>query len=434
MKFIPISSITVGERQRKKIDREAIVDLKRSILTNGLFNAITVQKVDGTYHLLAGETRFIALCELDIESEKYFIGGTAVPRGKVPANVYSDLSELKAATIELEENTLRTDLHWKDKAEALARIFELRKAAEPKVTKKKVAKDLTENKPTPASTVQTELSQAVLIDKYKDHPEVAEARTMGEAYKKSVDIQGRKFQAELEKRKALRAKKHGPIAFDLRHNDAITLMPKMDEGVFDIIMGDPPYGYDADNYFPNSTEVKHQYDDTPENAKRVAKAILTEGFRLCKPRGGVLLFCKPDMFNFLVDFSKQMAWAPWPNPIIWDKGSGGSAPWGKLGPRRRYELLFWATKGQRGLTKQFDEIIPIPREKTRTHGAEKPVALMEFLIDHFTSTGEHILDPCMGSGSTILAAKNLNRKATGIEIIENYYNIAMSRLAEKEDE
>lgn len=62
------------------------------------------------------------------------------------------------------------------------------------------------------------------------------------------------------------------------------------------------------------------------------------------------------------------------------------------------------------------------------HPTCKPVDLMEkFIINHSTE-GQTILDPFMGSGSTGVAAKNLNRKFIGIELDEGYFNIAKERI------
>ena len=71
------------------------------------------------------------------------------------------------------------------------------------------------------------------------------------------------------------------------------------------------------------------------------------------------------------------------------------------------------------------------RNKSRTgHPAEKPIELMEWLIKTYTNKGDTILDPYMGTGTTGVACKNLNRNFIGIEQDENYFNIAVSRTNE----
>ena len=73
-------------------------------------------------------------------------------------------------------------------------------------------------------------------------------------------------------------------------------------------------------------------------------------------------------------------------------------------------------------------ILKIPQKKARTHPTQKPVALMEYLIRTYTQEGETVLDFVMGSGTTGLAAKNLNRKFIGIEKDAGYFEIAKQRL------
>jgi DNA modification methylase len=65
----------------------------------------------------------------------------------------------------------------------------------------------------------------------------------------------------------------------------------------------------------------------------------------------------------------------------------------------------------------------------RNHPVEKPLGLMRYLLDRHT--GETILDPFMGSGTTLVAAKQLGRKAIGIEIEEKYCEIAVKRLSQE---
>ena len=64
------------------------------------------------------------------------------------------------------------------------------------------------------------------------------------------------------------------------------------------------------------------------------------------------------------------------------------------------------------------------------HPTQKPVALMEYLIKTYTNEDETVLDFTMGSGSTGIACKNLNRKFIGIELDETYFNIAKERIGE----
>jgi site-specific DNA-methyltransferase (adenine-specific) len=67
-------------------------------------------------------------------------------------------------------------------------------------------------------------------------------------------------------------------------------------------------------------------------------------------------------------------------------------------------------------------------KETRFHPTQKPVEVMKFCIDKFSEEGQTILDPFMGSGSTLLACKELKRNYIGIEISPEYCKIAQERL------
>ena len=73
-------------------------------------------------------------------------------------------------------------------------------------------------------------------------------------------------------------------------------------------------------------------------------------------------------------------------------------------------------------------VIKIPNEKITLHPTQKPVALFEYLIKTYTSVGDTILDNCIGSGTTAVAAINTGRNWIGIEKDENYCKIAEERI------
>lgn len=66
----------------------------------------------------------------------------------------------------------------------------------------------------------------------------------------------------------------------------------------------------------------------------------------------------------------------------------------------------------------------------KLHPTQKPVALCEYLIKTYTNENDIVLDNCMGSGTTGVACKNLNRKFIGIELDKGYFDIACKRIEE----
>ncbi len=73
-------------------------------------------------------------------------------------------------------------------------------------------------------------------------------------------------------------------------------------------------------------------------------------------------------------------------------------------------------------------ILKFSQDSDALHPTQKPVALMEYLIKTYTNEGDTVLDFTMGSGTTGVACKNLNRKFIGIEMDEGYFQIAKNRI------
>jgi len=78
------------------------------------------------------------------------------------------------------------------------------------------------------------------------------------------------------------------------------------------------------------------------------------------------------------------------------------------------------------------QVLDFKIESKPVHNTQKPVVLLEYLIKTYTNEGETVFDGFIGSGSTLVACKNLGRKGIGIELDEKYYNIAKERLNKKE--
>lgn len=77
-------------------------------------------------------------------------------------------------------------------------------------------------------------------------------------------------------------------------------------------------------------------------------------------------------------------------------------------------------------------VIKISNPRVRDgHPTQKPIELMEYLIKTYSNENNIVLDCCMGSGTTIIAAINLKRKIIGIELDEKYFNMAKNRICEK---
>ncbi len=228
------------------------------------------------------------------------------------------------------------------------------------------------------------------------------------------------------------------IKCDMRHGDMLEILPKLDPEQFDLILTDPPYGIGAASSGHRSRTVHHHnYEDTPENAKAAIECILTEGWRVCKTRANLFMFNDINNWDYFKIRAKQMGWAVWPWPVIWQKSEheGLTGGWGSQGFIRTYESIFFATKGGRGLIRPELDVLTENRvsRAQRVHGAEKPTNLLELILALTTLPGDHVLDPCAGSGSTLVAAKRLKRHSLGIELDKNIADEAFVRVNETQE-
>ena len=93
------------------------------------------------------------------------------------------------------------------------------------------------------------------------------------------------------------------------------------------------------------------------------------------------------------------------------------------------EFILFMQKGRCLIRGKRDcNVLQYARTGNELHPTQKPVDMLEFLISKFSDESMVICDPFMGSGSTGVAAKNTNRKFIGIELDQNYFEIAKKRI------
>jgi hypothetical protein len=203
----------------------------------------------------------------------------------------------------------------------------------------------------------------------------------------------------------------------LYHGDCREVLPTLD-GTFAVV-SDPPYGVALENRDVDG----HR---SPRSFSIAGDSCQTLGLDLIAWAGEtrtLALFASP--------------WLPWPgrwrNLIVWDKGGavgGGGDPTTCL--KRSWELIQVNNVGP--LLQGRQESVwrfPIVPAETASHIAAKPVGLLVRLVSSFCAPGQIVLDPCAGSGSALVAAKDLGRRAIGIEIEERYCEIAAERCRQE---
>lgn len=118
--------------------------------------------------------------------------------------------------------------------------------------------------------------------------------------------------------------------------------------------------------------------------------------------------------------------------LVWDKGNVTAGDLNNYGLQT--EFIIFGTKKSKKVKlngSRDSNLISIPRLFSTQHPTEKPISLISYLIIKSSKIDDLVLDPFMGSGTTLRAAKDLNRKAIGIEIEEKYCEIAARRLQQE---
>lgn len=427
MKLLAIDTIKVHpERQRKEFDEAKLASLAKSIQDNGLINAITVETYEKPY-LVTGERRLRALTD-KVGNYKY--SGTPITKGFIPCVAQGELTEEEREACELAENLDRENLTWQEVVNAQARLHTLRSwqasGRKEVQTFKDTAIELAGEKS--ISTMQQEVRTATILQPFMEDPEVKNAKTEKEAY----NIVRKKLQQEFNVALAQR--------FDVdkikSENKLIvgsctSILPTLDLGQFDVIITDPPYGINAHTMAPLSgsrSGVMHEYEDTLENATKVWESIFYFGGKACKLQAHLYMFCDFRHWWTLVNLAELAGWQVWPTPIIWHKPTGGMLGDSTHGPRKSYETILYASKGNKTLQGVYLDVIIANPTDSSLHAAAKPVEVYENLLRRSCIPGDRVLDPCCGSGTIFPAANRRRVVATGIELSQIHASLAATRI------
>ena len=235
--------------------------------------------------------------------------------------------------------------------------------------------------------------------------------------------------------------------------DCLELMKEIPDESIDFICCDPPYG---------TTSIK--WDSVLDFNK-----MWDQYDRIIKPKGVMCLFGSQPFSAQLI--CSKLEWFRY--ELVWNKNKCGSPGLAKKRPMKTHEniLIFYKnaggtynpqmtegkpfkrkSKNKEGYVgkkndhgyglkprKEFENkgtrypksILNISRNfsaQQQVHPTQKPVPLMEWLIKTYSNEGEVVLDNCMGSGSTGVAAVRLNRKFIGMEYDDQYFEICQERI------
>jgi len=198
-------------------------------------------------------------------------------------------------------------------------------------------------------------------------------------------------------------------AVTIYHGDCREILPSLPK--VDLVLTDPPYGM---NFVSNYRVVKHMAIANDDSLPLELIELAIE-----KAERAAYIFCRWD----------NLAQMPKPKSVLaWVKNNWSM---GDLQHEhgRQWEACCFYARGGHEFIKRIPDVITADRTGNELHPTEKPLALMGRLIQ--CNVGELILDPFMGSGTTLRAAKDLGRKAIGIELEEKYCEIAAKRMAQE---
>jgi len=141
------------------------------------------------------------------------------------------------------------------------------------------------------------------------------------------------------------------------------------------------------------------------------------------------VFADLDRFHELKGMMENAGWYVFRTPFIVHKINSGRVPLPDRGPRRSWEMLLYAIKGDKPVTHIYPDVIPCQGdEQLSGHGAQKPVALFQNLLQRSCRPGDSVLDTFAGTGPIFPAAHALKLYATGVEADAASYAVALTRL------
>lgn len=434
---VHFSSITIPEyRQRKLFTQEYLDELSDSIDRTGLLHPIVVRTTDDQLVLVAGERRLRTIIQRAEKGLGLECGNIKFPPGEVPYLHLGELSDEKALEAELEENIRRVDLSWQERAAAEARLHEIRsRQAEERGESQTIRATAVEarggTESTISGTIQQQVSQNLVLAKHLADPDVAGAKTPKEALKvlqRKAETQKR---VDLAKAFDLEQAKTPTSPHTLIRGDIRERLKELPDGHFQVLLTDPPYGIDADT-FGDQSGTGHEYSDSHEYFGALINVLADEGYRVCAEQAHAYVFCDPRRFDEIKLVFELAGWSVWGTPLIWAKNTG-MLPRPEHGPRRTYETILFASKGDKRTNLVRPDTLIHPSVRGLVHGAQKPVALYQDLLERSASPGDSILDPFAGSGTIFPAANRLKLRATGIELSDEYAACCTLRLERSDD-
>lgn len=409
---VKIKDIKVGERFRQ--DYGDIEELALSIQKYGLLHPIVV---DRDLNLVAGERRLRAHILLG--------------REEIEVKFLDELDELTRKEVEIEENLRRKAFTWQEEVRAKRDIDEIKRrlygsrGSGQHTEEGWSLRDTAEALGQSLGTVSMDIQLARALDIY---PELAKEKNKTAAYRKYKKLEERALLRELARRQA----KAGHLPENVWQGDCIQVMrEKLEDESVDLIITDPPFGINLDKDSRVASDYGvFEYTDVPSDILDMLGSAYREMYRVLRPNSHCYVFFGIVHYELHKQLLLKAGFALDPVPCIWYKMKGG-LPTGGYTYMKSYEPFFLCWKGRRTLNGMHEDVMSYPRPsaKERIHVAQKPVALIQELIEQSSMPGDTVLDCFAGSGSVGVAAYRSRRKYILIEKDPATYTAMCERLA-----
>ncbi|MBY3787366.1 site-specific DNA-methyltransferase [Photobacterium carnosum] len=214
----------------------------------------------------------------------------------------------------------------------------------------------------------------------------------------------------------------------LYQQDAVEWLSSLTDNSIDLLITDPPYEslekhrkIGTTTRLKNSKSSSNQWFDIFPNQR--FQTLLEQAYRVLKPNSHFYLFCDQETMFYIKPIAEQVGFKFW-KPIVWDKVAIGMG----YHYRARYEFILFFEKGKRKLANlSIPDVLEFKRVY-RGYPTEKPVPLIKILIEQSSVIGDIVVDPFFGSGSTLVAAQQLQRQAWGNDISDAAHQHLRNRV------
>lgn len=410
---IQVASIIVGDRMRKAFD--GIEELASSIMQHGQIEPVVI---DENNVLIAGERRLRAHLLLKRETIK--------------AVYMKDLNELQKKEVELEENIQRKQFTWQEEVNAKLQLHKLKQQMHGSVRQgaqdNKGKWSLSDTALALGESLGVVSEDIQLAKGMSAFPDLMKEKSKSAAFKKLKQEQTRILNEELAKRLQVSTAITNP---DIILGNCIEEMKKMEANSVDLILTDPPYGIDVENAhtYKRMTMSDVDFNDSDFDTFDLLDKAFKEFYRILKNDRHMYIFFAIDKYAAITKLLLKHGFEVHHIPLIWDKGSG-SYPSQMTTYVHSYEPFLHCWKGNRKLNGTPRDIFSIKRvpPSQKIHPTQKPTELLRDLIGLSTTPGELVFDPFAGSGATIIAAKETQRRAIGVELNPTYHRGICERL------